>query len=157
MIGVDKEALDAQVAEMKDRKEQQRLADQRSFHGMNQIDKQLKIIESEKQKARRDQEIACKEFSLQHLHAEARETFDINDPLAKRKGIPARVGDDDTRCGPSSMQRFSGEDLMKDERVRQQRAAMVSTIEQQKFEKAILAKRVNDGGFGVQVEEITAL
>jgi len=67
----------------------------------------------------------------------------------------------ESRCGAASMQKFSGEDLMKDERVRQQRAAMVSTIEQQKYEKAMLTKKAKeqerDGAFAMQVEEITAL
>merc|ERR1719498_1523027 len=100
--------------------------------------------------------MSCKEFSLQNLNFQSRREYDLNDPLFKRKGMPARVGDDDPRCGPSSAQKFSGEDLMKEERVRQQRAAMVSSIEQQKFEKAMLARKKDDGGFGTQVEEITA-
>jgi len=50
-----------------------------------------------------------------------------------------RVGDDDPRCGPASMLKFGGEDLMRDERVRQQRAQQVMFVEQQKFEKAMLA------------------
>jgi hypothetical protein len=44
---------------------------------------------------------------------------------------------------------------MKDERMRQQRAAMVNFIEQQKFEKAILARKPDDDI--QEVEEITAL
>jgi len=161
MIGVDKEALDAQVAEKQRLKNMDKGADKRGDMDMLQIDKQLKLIEIDKQRQRREQELGCKEYSLQSLNFQSRREYDLNDPLAKRKGVPARVGDDDTRCGPSSMQKFSGEDLMKDERTRQQRAAMVSSIEQQKFEKAMLAKMAkrNDGGVGyaIQVEEITAL
>jgi hypothetical protein len=157
MIGVDKEALDAQITEKKSRATDDKGAARKEFRDMCQIDKTLKLIEVEKQRQRREQEMACKEFSLQALNFQSRREFDLNDPLAKRKALPTRVGDHDPRCGPSSVQKFSGEDLMKDERVRQQRAAMVSTIEQQIFEKAMLSKQVNDGGFGVQVQEITAL
>merc|ERR1719454_751145 len=135
----------------------QKGANKKADRDMTSIDKQLKLIEIEKQRQRREQEVGCKEYSLQQLDFQSRREYDLNDPLAKRKGVPARVGDDDPRCGASSMQKFSGEDLMKAERVRQQSAAMVSFIEQQKFEKAILAGRTNDGGYGVQVEEITAL
>lgn len=125
---------------------------------MRDIDKQLKLIEVEKQRARREHELGCKEYSLQQLHYASRREFDLNDPLAKRKGQPARVGDDDPRCGASSMQKFSGEDLMKEERTRQQRAAMVSFIEQQKFEKVMITKQSNaEDGFSTQVEEVTAL
>merc|ERR1719169_264082 len=97
---------------------------------LKNIDKQLKLIEVEKQRTRREQEMSCKEYSLQTLNFQSRREYDLNDPLAKRKGVPARVGDDDPRCGPSSMQKFSGEDLMKEERIRQQRAETVSNIEQ---------------------------
>jgi len=161
MIGVDKEALDAQVAEKQRLKNMGKGDDKRGDLDMLAIDKQLKLIEIDKQRQRREQETHCKEYSLQNLNFQSRREFDLNDPLEKRKGMPARVGDDDARCGPSSLQKFSGEDLMKDERIRQQRAAMVSSIEQQKFEKAMLAKiaKKNDGGvgFAMQVEEITSL
>jgi len=157
MIGVDKEALDAQVAEKQSRSRHDDGVAKKEGREMASIDRQLKLIEEEKQRQRREHEMACKEFSLQNLHFQARREFDLNDPLSKRKTLPGRVGDDDARCGAASMQKFSGEDLMKDERIRQQRAAMVSTIEQQKFEKSMLSRQINDGGFGVQVEEITAL
>jgi hypothetical protein len=158
MIGVDKEALDAQVAEKNAQKEQKRQMDRMANHGMKEIDRQLKLIESEKQRQRREHEVSCKEQSLQTLNFESRREYDLNDPKHLRKGVPARVGDADERCGPSSMQRFSGEDLMKEERVRQQRAAMVSTIEQQKFEKAMFARMTADSGAGAsEVEEITKL
>jgi len=161
MIGVDKEALDAQVAEKQAAQSRDKGLGKKGDLDMVQIDKQLKLIEIEKQRQRREHEIACKEFSLQQLSFEQRREHDLNDPLAKRKGIPARLGDDDPRCGASSMQKFSGEDLMKDERMRQQRAAMVNFIEQQKFEKAMLTKKSQeaekDNAFAMQVEEITAL
>jgi hypothetical protein len=37
--------------------------------------------------------------------------WDLNRPDAKKLDVPARLGDDDPRCGPSSLQRFAGEDL----------------------------------------------
>jgi hypothetical protein len=37
--------------------------------------------------------------------------WDLNRPDALLNELPARVDDDDERCGPSSMQRFGGEDL----------------------------------------------
>lgn len=157
MIGVDKEALDVQVAEKKALGKDDLKIKKKGDRDMKEIDKQLKLIESEKQQTRRAHETACKEYSMQNLNFELRRDFDLNDPQHLRKGVPARIGDDDARCGAASMQKFSGEDLMKDERVRQQRAAMVSTIEQQKFEKAMLATKVTDGGLGVAVEQITAL
>lgn len=37
--------------------------------------------------------------------------WDLNRPDAKRLDVPARLGDDDPRCGPSSLQKFAGEDI----------------------------------------------
>jgi hypothetical protein len=37
--------------------------------------------------------------------------WDLNRPDAKKLDVPARLGGDDPRCGPSSLQRFAGEDL----------------------------------------------
>ena len=47
---------------------------------------------------------------------EDRLEFDIYDPNGKKKEKPARISDNDPRCGVSSMQKFSGEDL--DEKLR---------------------------------------
>merc|ERR1719482_305350 len=63
----------------------------------------------------------------------------------------------DPRCGPASMQQFGGEDLMKEERVRQQKAAMVNYIEQQRFEKAVLAEQGDGKEFVAEAAEIQAL
>jgi hypothetical protein len=40
-----------------------------------------------------------------------RREWDLSRPDAKRLDMPARLGDDDPRCGPASLQRFAGEDL----------------------------------------------
>ncbi|WIA12984.1 hypothetical protein OEZ85_006596 [Tetradesmus obliquus] len=42
--------------------------------------------------------------------------WDLNRPDAKRQELPARLGDDDPRCGPASLQKFAGEDLTVGER-----------------------------------------
>lgn len=160
-IGVDKEALDAQVAEKEALKNKNKGTGNKADRDMLMVDKQLKLVEMEKQRQRREHESSCKEYSLQNLNFQSRREYDLNDPLFKRKGVPARVGDDDPRCGASSMQQFSGEDLMKAERVRQQRAEMVSFIQQQKYEKEMLARVGSEGdrdkAHSKQVEEITQL
>lgn len=40
-----------------------------------------------------------------------RREWDLNRPDGKTIDEPARLGDDDPRLGPASMQRFDGEDL----------------------------------------------
>ncbi len=54
-----------------------------------------------------DTEAFRQEQQLKHTRRE----WDINRPDAKQLDMPARVGDGDPRLGPSSLQRFDGEDL----------------------------------------------
>mmetsp|Transcript_1708 Transcript_1708/g.3757 ORF Transcript_1708/g.3757 Transcript_1708/m.3757 type:complete len:436 (+) Transcript_1708:79-1386(+) len=144
-IGVDKDFLDKQCAENEERrrkqKEQEAIED-RHFMGINKL---LQMTENECRKARFDTEKAAKDFSLTHLSFEKRREFDLNDPKAVIKDTAARLGDDDPRCGPASLQQFNGEDLLKHERERQQKLAMVHALEQQIFEKKMLRKLNGDG------------
>jgi len=98
-----------------------------------------------------------REFSKQHLSKQQADTFDLNDPHGLRKSKPMRTGDDDPRCGPASMLKFGGEDLMKDERVRQQRLQQVMFIEQQKFEKEMLKESNGDAQIAKETAEMIAL
>jgi hypothetical protein len=119
----------------------------------------LQLKESEKQRAQHDAEKAAKDFSLKHLHFESRREFDLNDPKAVTKSLPARVGDEDPRCGIASMQQFNGEDLFKEERTRQQKLDVINTLEQQKFEKEMLKRMSDDGDadFAQQAQDVIDL
>lgn len=57
--------------------------------------------------------------------------FDLNDPLALKKDKPARIGDNDSRCGVSSLQMFDGEDLGMPQRVAQQTKSLLAARERQ--------------------------
>lgn len=143
-IGVDKETLDAQVAEKEARKEEERKNRHLGDKDMLEIDRHLKIAESDKVRQRMMLEREAREYSMMNCRKDQSREWDLNDKLANRTSVPARVGDDDPRCGPSSMQKFSGEDLMRTERIKQQQRQLCNIIEQQKFEKAMLAE-VDDG------------
>lgn len=158
-IGVDKEMLDKQVIENRLKREAQQAQGRSDDSMMRNCDKMLKLLEIEKQTKQRTMEKHCKDYSLQNLNFAARREYDLNDPLYVRKGVPVRLGDDDPRCGPSSMQQFNGEDLGKEERIRQQRACMVNFIEQQKFEKSMLGAHTKGDmdAFAAEVAEITRL
>lgn len=158
-IGVDKQALDAQCVEKTEMKGFVKQLDSMHDDTAKNIDKQLKLLEMEKQRIKRGMEKEAKEFSLQNLHYEARREFDLNDPNAKKKDVPARIGDDDPRCGPSSIQKFGGEDLMKRHREVVQQKAQASWVEQQIFEKTMAAQieQAESDDFAVQVAGITEL
>eukprot|EP00416_Gambierdiscus_australes_P043374 CAMPEP_0171102422 /NCGR_PEP_ID=MMETSP0766_2-20121228/57779_1 /TAXON_ID=439317 /ORGANISM="Gambierdiscus australes, Strain CAWD 149" /LENGTH=442 /DNA_ID=CAMNT_0011562715 /DNA_START=57 /DNA_END=1385 /DNA_ORIENTATION=- len=139
-IGVDVEALEAQKADNEQRRQQARAEDRAYERQLLQHNQMLTQYELEKQRNRRAAETSCKDFSMKNLHFESRREFDLNDPAGHRKVPPTRVGDEDPRLGPASMQKFSGEDITREERKRQQQLETVSFIEQQKFEKTLLSK-----------------
>ena len=56
------------------------------------------------------------EFRKIYQTPETRKEWDLYDPDSKRKDKPARVSDNDPRCGISSLQKFLGEDLNGEER-----------------------------------------
>lgn len=87
-------------------------------------------------------------WKMQHrANATTNPEFDLNDPRSLMKDRPARVGDNDPRCGVSSLQLFEGEDLGKQQRVKQQVAALevdrYKQVEQNNAKKAkeLQAKR----------------
>jgi len=59
----------------------------------------------------RELNIALNEFRMLHQQPSSRREWDLYDPDALKKDRPARVCDDDPRCGISSLQKFDGEDL----------------------------------------------
>ncbi|VEL37541.1 unnamed protein product [Protopolystoma xenopodis] len=54
---------------------------------------------------------AINEFRSLHQQPHSRREFDLYDPDALKRDKPGRIGDQDTRCGIASIQKFSGEDL----------------------------------------------
>jgi len=157
LIGIDKQTLDAQVAEHQQMKEDQKKLDLHEDREMLALDKQLKLHEAAKKQTLHDLEKECRQFSCQHQSKEKSDTWDLNDPLRIRKAQPIRMGDDDVRCGAASMLKFGGEDLMKPERKRQQQKQQVMFIEQQKFEKEMIKEENGDKKFIQETAEMIAL
>lgn len=108
-IGIDKQALDFQVEEKRLAKEAAKNVDLEHAQSALLSDQIAMVCEHEKQQLVRSKQKACVEYSLQNLHKETRKEFYLNDPDHLKKDRPARVGDDDPRCGPSSIQKFHGE------------------------------------------------
>lgn len=158
-IGVDKEALDAQVEERRQREALEARHD-KAYDGLCiSVDKQLKLLELEKRRIKTDMERDAKEFSLENLSFKQRREFDLNDKDALKKEMPCRIGDDDPRCTIASMQQFEGEDLSKRERQIRQMEQQADWIEQQVFEKRMsgTGRKQDERQFAEQVESITTL
>lgn len=76
-----------------------------------QYDKIAQMLEEEERQRKKQLNQAVVEFWEREQQPSTRREWDIHDPEAVHRGVPARVSDDDPRCGPCSMQRFAGEDV----------------------------------------------
>ncbi|XP_004771176.2 RIB43A-like with coiled-coils protein 2 isoform X1 [Mustela putorius furo] len=110
-IGGDTEAWDLQVRDQKIKEATEKARHETFAAEMRHNDKITCILEG---RERRDKKSLCKaisEFQQHFQRPEMRREFDLSDPLALRKDLPARQSDNDIRNTVSGMQRFMGEDL----------------------------------------------
>lgn len=121
-MGIDRQALDAQVRE----KEALRLLEKErnDYYDRQALlqDRHACALQQEVNTIRASREREMLDYRNTYQKKELSREWDLNDPQANAKELPARVGDEDPRNGPSSMQKFDGEDLdFKDRRHAQQR------------------------------------
>ncbi|XP_060531712.1 RIB43A-like with coiled-coils protein 2 [Cylas formicarius] len=135
VIGIDTEALQRQVEEKRNEEENRRKLDKLFDDRLNQAD-QLALQYSQKQKnEERKLQQEINNFRKYCQRPEDRREFDLNDPEWIKKQLPARLDDDDPRLGPSSAQKFEGEDLISEQRLKLQREQNKAWLDQQLLEK----------------------
>ena len=78
---------------------------------MTRNDKISVLLQKRQEHDIRELNKAVNEFRDSHQQPDGRREFDLNDPDSLKKDKPARVADDDPRCGVASLQKFVGEDL----------------------------------------------
>ena len=78
---------------------------------MTRNDKIAALLQKRQEHDIRELNKAVNEFRNTHQQPDGRREFDLNDPDSLKKDKPARVSDDDPRCGVASLQKFVGEDL----------------------------------------------
>ena len=78
---------------------------------MNRNDKRTVLLDRRQEHDSREMNRALNEFRSLHQQPDARREWDLQDPDYLKKDKPARVNDEDPRCGPASLQKFDGEDL----------------------------------------------
>ncbi|GLI69089.1 hypothetical protein VaNZ11_013634 [Volvox africanus] len=110
-IGVDKEALDQQSQEKRDREQAEKERDEAFARLTQYFNDQLTLMQQEADQVRKAYNKDTEAFRQQQQLQHTRREWDLNRPDAKQLDMPARVGDGDQRLGPSSMQKFDGEDL----------------------------------------------
>ncbi|KAJ7317458.1 hypothetical protein JRQ81_003620 [Phrynocephalus forsythii] len=134
-MGVDVEGLKSQVEERKWRENSEKQRDEAFDADRVQCDKIAQMLEEEERLRKKQLHQAVVEFWGREQQPSTRREWDIHDPEAVRKGIPARVSDDDARCGPCSMQRFAGEDLNAPARHKLQKGQTKHILEEQRTER----------------------
>ncbi|CAF1520400.1 unnamed protein product [Didymodactylos carnosus] len=69
------------------------------------------LLQRRQEYDQREYNRSLNEFRAMHQQPFSQREWDLNDPDYLKKDIPARVSDDDPRCGMSGLQKFDGEDL----------------------------------------------
>lgn len=110
-IGVDLQALEQQINDKKQQEEYERKRSDAFAADAVRNDKITQLLEKRQQQDEFELNRAVNEFRMLHQQPESRREFDLYDPDYLKKDKPARVSDDDPRCGISSLQKFDGEDL----------------------------------------------
>eukprot|EP00071_Canis_lupus_P050336 XP_531699.4 RIB43A-like with coiled-coils protein 2 [Canis lupus familiaris] len=111
IVGGDTEAWDIQVRDQKIKEATEKARHETFAAEMRHNDKITCILEG---RERRDKRSLCKainDFQQSFQRPETRREFDLSDPLALKKDLPARQSDNDIRNTISGMQKFMGEDL----------------------------------------------
>jgi hypothetical protein len=135
LMGVDRSALDLQVAELKMKKKIEREADMAYANRMNDIKNILEERNMQEHEAKIEDAMKTRAvWDVQKQQYTERSTFDLNDPNELKKR--PKWTDDDV-IGPSSLRRFAGEDLHFGDRKKIQAAQMKDWITQLETEKLI--------------------
>ncbi|KAM6314446.1 RIB43A-like with coiled-coils protein 2 [Podargus strigoides] len=139
-IGVDKDALDSQVKDRKIQEAAERERNEQLANEMKQNDKIMCMLEERQKNDIRNINKAITEFHKNFQQPETRREFDLNDPQALKKDRPARLSDSDPRCTISGLQKFMGEDLNYDQRMKFQKEQLREwSLQQQRDRRNALA------------------
>ncbi|XP_002735247.1 RIB43A-like with coiled-coils protein 2 [Saccoglossus kowalevskii] len=110
-IGVDLKALEEQTKDRQIQEGREKMREDAFAADMVRNDKIAELLTRRQEQDIRNLNMALNDFRKMQQQPESRREWDLNDPDAKLKDKPARVSDDDPRCGTSGLQKFDGEDL----------------------------------------------
>ncbi|XP_004642458.1 RIB43A-like with coiled-coils protein 2 [Octodon degus] len=111
ILGGDTQVWDVQVRDQRIKEATEKARHETFAAELRQNDKIRCILEN---REKRDKKCLCRainDFQQNCQKPETRREFDLSDPLALRKELPARQSDSDFRNTVSGMQKFMGEDL----------------------------------------------
>ncbi|XP_069759669.1 RIB43A-like with coiled-coils protein 2 isoform X2 [Narcine bancroftii] len=132
-IGIDQQALHAQMKDRKIQKDTETRKHTAFAKDLIRHDQTMCLLDERHKRDMINLNKAISEFRLCYQKPETRREFDLNDPQALKKDVPTRISDTDPRCTVSSIQKFTGEDLNQQERIKcQQEQIREWSLEQQK-------------------------
>uniref|UniRef100_A0A8B9BHI9 RIB43A domain with coiled-coils 2 n=1 Tax=Anser brachyrhynchus TaxID=132585 RepID=A0A8B9BHI9_9AVES len=141
-IGVDKDALDAQVKDRKIQEAAKKARNEELANEFKQNDKIMCMLEERQKYVIRNINKAVSDFQKNFQKPETRREFDLSDPQALKKDRPARLSDNDPRCTVSGLQKFMGEDLNYSLRMKFQKEQLREwSLQQQRDWKNALADK----------------
>ncbi|WAR27061.1 RIBC2-like protein [Mya arenaria] len=108
---VDVQALQQQMKDKEQQENYERKRTQAFASDAVRNDKISQLLEKRQEQDIFELNRALNEFRSLHQQPDSRREFDLYDPDYLKKDKPARVSDDDPRCGISGLQKFEGEDL----------------------------------------------
>ncbi|KAM6214556.1 RIB43A-like with coiled-coils protein 2 [Rhynchocyon petersi] len=111
IIGGDPHAWDIQVQEQKVKEATEKARHETFAAEMRRNDKMACILENRQRQDHRNLCRAITDFQQCFQMPQTRREFDLSDPCALQRDLPARHPDNDVRNSISGMQRFMGEDL----------------------------------------------
>ncbi|XP_020833113.1 RIB43A-like with coiled-coils protein 2 [Phascolarctos cinereus] len=120
LIGGDHNAWAAQVHDRKIQEATEKGKHEMIGAEMRENDHIACVLDQCQQRDRRELQKAISEFWQTFQKPESRREFDLSDPLALKKDVPAHVSDQDTSNTISGLQKFMGEDLNAKERKKAQ-------------------------------------
>ncbi|XP_019881623.1 RIB43A-like with coiled-coils protein 2 [Aethina tumida] len=135
LFGIDSQYLEMQIAENKKRREEEKRIDEVFINQLKHADEIAVALAEKDRKERQQIDIEINKFRQSYQRPEHSREFDLNDPNRIKKQLPTRIDDNDPRLGPSSAQKFEGEDLANQERIKVQREQLKAWLDQQLSEK----------------------
>ena len=156
IMGIDTEALAAQVAEKQATAAADRALRMEYDNQRLHQDAQLAYLEQERLRAERTKAQFIDQFRATEQGKEKSREYDLNDPLSKKKDLPGRIGDEDSRMSVSGLQKFHGEDLAYAQRIKVQQEELREWSNELALKKAekLAAEKARDDAHANRALEI---
>ena len=156
IMGIDTEALAAQVAEKQAAAAADKALRMEYDTQRLQQDAQLAYLEQERLRAERTKAQFIDQFRATEQGKEKSREYDLNDPLSKKKDLPGRIGDEDSRMSVSGLQKFHGEDLAYAQRIKVQQEELREWSNELALKKAekLAAEKARDDAHANRALEI---